>query len=276
MWANADDQGRLCGDPEEIKYAACPNIDHITKADIPQILIELEENQLLKAYDTSKSRVIQLLDWWEIHRPQWAWPSVYQPPEGWQDHLRFKRGTREVVTQNWFSGEGPNGSQVNPENLSGEGANAAQVKPENDSGETRTRIQVNTMMSEEEPGKISAATPLLPSPPFETENENENERGRGNSPETQKGSQVRNNPSPSLAGSALSDYIFQVFPSAFGRSPTSRETAQLQDFSRDLSAAGGAKQQQIFDAFKEACDHAKFSVSYVRAVLSAWQKSAKS
>ena len=24
MWANADDQGRLCGDPEEIKYSVCP------------------------------------------------------------------------------------------------------------------------------------------------------------------------------------------------------------------------------------------------------------
>ncbi|GAI71593.1 unnamed protein product, partial [marine sediment metagenome] len=30
MWANADDQGRLSGDPEEIKYACCPNIDHVS------------------------------------------------------------------------------------------------------------------------------------------------------------------------------------------------------------------------------------------------------
>jgi len=113
MWANADDQGRLCGDPEEIKYATCPNIDHITKADIPELLEELTKNDLIKVYDTSKTEAIQILDWWDVHRPQWAWPSQYPPPEGWQDHLRYKRGAKEVVTQSWpVSGETQNGTQV--------------------------------------------------------------------------------------------------------------------------------------------------------------------
>ena len=270
MWANADDQGRLCGDPEEVKYAACPNIDHITKADTPQILVELEQNQLIKVYDTSKSRVIQLLDWWDVHRPQWAWPSDYQPPEGWQDHLRFKKGTREVVTQNWFSGESQSGSQVNPENLSGEGEKATQAKPEDGSGETQNRIQVNTMVSKTGSGKISATTEPLPSPPLETERGKRKRRGRGNSPETQNGSQVRNHPSPSLTGSSLFDYFNEVFPKAFGRKPASRETAQLRDLGKEISSAGGATSKQVYDAFKEACDLNKFSISYVRAVLLDW------
>jgi len=103
MWANADDQGRLSGDPEEIKYACCPNIDHITKADIPALLEELNKNQLIKIYNTSKMMAIQLLDWWNVHRPQWAWPSEYALPKRWQDHLRYKRGAKEVVKDNWFS-----------------------------------------------------------------------------------------------------------------------------------------------------------------------------
>ena len=29
MWINCDDQGRISGDPDEVKYATCPNIDGI-------------------------------------------------------------------------------------------------------------------------------------------------------------------------------------------------------------------------------------------------------
>ena len=42
MWINCDDQGRISGDPDEVKYATCPNIDGISKADIPELLKELE------------------------------------------------------------------------------------------------------------------------------------------------------------------------------------------------------------------------------------------
>ncbi len=101
MWANADDQGRLCGDPEEIKYAVCPNIDHIAKVDIPEILDELQHNGLIKVYETPKSTAIQLLDWWEVQRPQWAYPSESPPPEGWKDRLRYHPTPKEIVTENW-------------------------------------------------------------------------------------------------------------------------------------------------------------------------------
>ncbi|GAJ04851.1 unnamed protein product [marine sediment metagenome] len=68
MWANADDQGRLSGDPEEIKYACCPNIGHVTKADIPELLKGLEVNKLILVYDTPHGQTIQLLDWWGVLR----------------------------------------------------------------------------------------------------------------------------------------------------------------------------------------------------------------
>ncbi len=101
MWVNCDDQGRISGDPDEIKYAACPNIDHITKADIPELLKELEKQGFLKVYATSKTMATQMLDWWEEQRLQWAYPSSYPPPPGWNDHLRYHPTPKEIITENW-------------------------------------------------------------------------------------------------------------------------------------------------------------------------------
>jgi hypothetical protein len=101
LWSNADDQGRLCGEPDEVKYTCCPNIDHITKDDIPALLTELEQNSLIKVYETAKSSAIQLLDWWQVQKPQWAYPSEYPPPEGWKDRLRYHPRPDQVITENW-------------------------------------------------------------------------------------------------------------------------------------------------------------------------------
>ena len=64
MWINSDDQGRLSGDPDEIKYTACPNLPDISKDDIPDLLKELEAQGLLKVFSTSRHTAIQMLDWW--------------------------------------------------------------------------------------------------------------------------------------------------------------------------------------------------------------------
>jgi hypothetical protein len=232
MWANADDQGRLPGDPEEIKYAACPNIDHITKADISELLEELDKNQLIKVYTTSKTKAIQMLDWWEVQRLQWAWPSQYPPMANWEDHLRYKKSAKEVVTLNWpISGETQNSAQVNDSSLSGE-----------HSGEKLT------LESSKDIEIIRGKR-----------------RGRGNSPE-----RSGEKPSPSLTGLSLLKILTDEFPFAFGRKPGSRESAQLRDLGEEISAAGGATVAQVDDAFKEACIQNKFSVSYVRAIILDW------
>ncbi|MBA7576093.1 hypothetical protein ES708_27926 [subsurface metagenome] len=239
MWSNADDQGRLSGDPEEIKYAVCPNIDHITKTDIPELLEELEKNQLIKAYNTSKTEAIQILDWWDIHRPQWAWPSQYPPPEGWQDHLRYKKGAKTVVTQSWpVSGES-----------SGEHTLDSQVSDEPVSGE-----------SSGEQGKNPLTTPIE-----KERGKRKEETERGNSPES-SGEKT----TPSLTDSSLFQCLTDSFNKAWGRMPNSRETAQLRDFGNELSSAGGATAEQIHDAFKEAAMQNKLHLSYVRAILLDW------
>jgi hypothetical protein len=240
LWINSDDQGRFSGDPEEIKYAACPSVKEISADDIPQLLQEMQQQKLIFAYNSSKSAAIQMLDWWEEQNLQWAYPSLYAQPDGWADRLRYHVTPKEIISQNWPS-----------------------------------------------PGRATYASPLLQPPlplttPSITDKEVEegSRRGRGrgrlpNSLGSSSGSELGNTSAPSLAGPDLSDYLFEIFPQAFGHTPTSRETAQLQDLATEITDAGGAKQQQVFDAFKEACDHAKFSVSYVRAVLLDWLAAAK-
>ena len=101
MWINSDDQGRLSGDPDEIKYTACPNLPDISKDDIPGILKELEAQVLLKVYSTSRHTAIQMLDWWQEQKLQWAYPSPYPPAPGWTDHLRYHPTPKEIITENW-------------------------------------------------------------------------------------------------------------------------------------------------------------------------------
>ncbi|MDO9579466.1 MAG: hypothetical protein Q7J06_02705, partial [Bacteroidales bacterium] len=235
MWSNADDQGRLCGDHEEIKYAVCPNIDHITKQDIPGLLQELQDNNLIRCYDTPKSAAIQMLDWWDANQKmQWAWPSDYQPPEGWQDHLRYKKDAKTVFTQNWpISGE-----------RSGEHSGEDNTLPQVRGGESPGEL------SGEHSGETAKISPLT-TPLFKKETKTKRGkrrgRGRGNSPEV-SGEES----SPPLTGPPLFESFKDTFPQAFGRKPDSREVAQLRDLGKEISAAGGATAEQVYDAFKEA------------------------
>jgi len=103
MWINADDQGRLSGDPDEIKYAACPSVREILADDIPALLQEMETRGMIKVYSTSKTRATQFLDWWDVQKLQWAYPSEYPPPEGWQDKLRYHASPTQIVIDNWAS-----------------------------------------------------------------------------------------------------------------------------------------------------------------------------
>ncbi len=277
MWANADDQGRLPGEPEEIKYACCPNIDHITKADIPELLEELDKNQLIKVYTTSKTEAIQILDWWDIHRPQWAWPSDYPPPDGWKDRLRYKRGAKEVVKENWFS-------QVSENNASGEQHTATQVSENSASGEQHTVTQVSDKMGSGETTEI---------PPLRTSYEKETEKERGKRKPKEEIhlraktlSGEKSTPSPRAPPSEIEilHRLTECFKREWGRvpaespekvilrEPTAKESAQLRDLAKELSSPGGCPLETIDEAFREVAGQPqpKMHVSYVRKVLRAW------
>jgi hypothetical protein len=247
MWINADDQGRLSGDPDEIKYTTCPNLPDISKEEIPNLLKELAATKpgLIEIFITSKTEAIQMLDWWEVQRLQWAYPSEYSPPEGWTDHLRYHPTPKEIITENW-----PPSGQPADELLPSKLPSALP----------------NTLPSKLQ-SKVSQTLP--------TENEKEkeggkgNRRGRGRLPSALP-SALGSRPPPSLTGSFLFESLVNTFPEAFGKKPNSREVAQLRDLGEEISSAGGATVEHIRDAFKEAATQNKFSVRYVRAILLDW------
>ncbi|KKN87089.1 hypothetical protein LCGC14_0263590 [marine sediment metagenome] len=272
MWTNCDDQGRISGDPDEIKYAVCPNIDQITKADIPQLLTELDSQRLIKLYNTSLIDVVQMLDWWDVQRLQWAWPSLYSPPQGWKDRLRYKKTAKEVVTENWLSPESP--AESSPENTpENTPESSAENTPENTPEPSAENTPENTPESSAENTPENTPEPSAENIPKERESSKEKElkeedeggrrrgRGRGISPEL-----PGENPSPSPTALALLKY----FPQAFGRNPNSREVAYLRDIEKKMCAAGGATDAQVYDAYKEAANQNKLHLSYVRAVLFDW------
>ena len=236
MWINSDDQGRLSGDPDEIKYTACPNLPDISKGDIPDLLKELEAQGLLKVFSTSRHTAIQMLDWWEEQKLQWAYPSPYPPPPGWTDHLRYHPTPKEIITENWppsgLPSKLPSGL---PSKLPSEPPNALP-------SELQSEVS-QTLPTEEE-----------------KEKEKEKEKGEGRLP-----SALGSRSPPTPTASSLLD----KFPKAFGREPNSRERAYLRDMEKEISAAG-ATAKQVRDAFKEAATQNKLHLSYVRAILFDW------
>jgi len=238
MWINCDDQGRLSGDPDEIKYTTCPNIDHITKIDIPELLKELEKQEFVKVYTTSKTKAIQMLDWWDVQRLQWAWPSDYPPPEGWQDRLRYKKGRKEVITENW-----------------------------GDSGESSGDIEHSGENSGE---KTKSPRESLPSPEKETEEEKGRGKRKRKIPENSgEFSGERGPPSSPATQTEIYDKFVECFEKGWGLKTTGKVLAQIRDFSQELSAAG-CPVSYVHEAFKEAASVNKLHLVYVRGMLFDW------
>lgn len=277
MWANADDQGRLCGDPEEVKYTCCPNVDHITKADIPGLLTDLEENGLIKVYKTPESAAIQLLDWWHPvlgQRPQWAYPSQYQPPDGWVDRLRYHPTPTEIITENWV----PPG-QFERGLPSGLGSTPKEVLP------SRPRSKPRSTPEGGVPSKLRSHKKKLPrTPSISNEKERgKREEGRGNIPST-----LGSDPHPRRLfltdkdkgiyetlkenyrmrwGRVRAENPEKIIPRQLG----AKIDAQLRDLAIELSGAGCEPDLMIIkQAFDEAAGAQKQSVSYVRAILFDW------
>jgi len=246
MWINSDDQGRLSGDPDEIKYTACPNLPDISKDEIPDLLKELAATKpgLIEVFSTSRDTAIQMLDWWEVQRLQWAYPSEYPPPEGWMDHLRYHLTPKEIITENWPP-------SALPRKLPSEPPNTLPSEPPN----TLPSELPNTL-----PSELKGSPLTTPSEEREKEEEKEEEEGRLPSA---LGSRSPPSPVASL------NFFIENFQKAWGKKPNTREAAQLRDLEKEISSAGGTP-EQIHDAFKEAAFHNKLHISYVRAVLLDW------
>lgn len=101
MIAEMDDQGRFDARPKVMKWEVCQNADEIDQEDIPKLLQEMVDEGMILLYGR-ENRYGQMLHWWEHQPMNYARPSEYPPPDGWQDRLRYYDG-EQMVTINWDS-----------------------------------------------------------------------------------------------------------------------------------------------------------------------------
>lgn len=85
----ADDQGRLSGNPVHIKAIACPIRDEFTIENIPELIKGLQGAELIICYSASSEPVIQIAKWWQYQSSmRRIFPSHYPPPKGWKDTIK--------------------------------------------------------------------------------------------------------------------------------------------------------------------------------------------
>jgi len=104
MWhgliATADDQGRLPGLPAAIRSLVWP-YDDILLSDVQKELDTLADSGNIIIYNISNDAYVQIINWWNYQKPQWAAASKYPPPDGWLDRERFHGKGRKIFTKNW-------------------------------------------------------------------------------------------------------------------------------------------------------------------------------
>ncbi len=130
--ACADDQGRLRDNPALIRADLYPFRD-INLQDIETALAKFAADGKIIRYKADDKSLIQIANWWEHQKPQWAQPSKWAAPEGWRDRIRT-RMNGEYIETNWA--DSALSDDTSPETIAEPSAEA--------SGETFSRtIQVN-------------------------------------------------------------------------------------------------------------------------------------
>ncbi len=102
MLSAADNQGRLPADARVLKWQAAANVDEITAGDIPDLLNEMSEEEMVYLYRAGRHFILQMVSWWEHNRSRtWAGRSRYPAPAGWTDRVRIHGAGNKPVTENW-------------------------------------------------------------------------------------------------------------------------------------------------------------------------------
>ena len=101
----ADDQGRCKANPAYLRSQIFP-YDDITTGEINAWLEQMATNGTIILYDVAGKAYLQLSNWWEYQPLDWARPSDYPSPDGWQDRIRFNAKGNVNLTHNWRTKSG--------------------------------------------------------------------------------------------------------------------------------------------------------------------------
>lgn len=137
--SQADDQGRLQGDPMLVKAACMPLIDKATTKAVDRYLTELETQGMILRYEAAGQPLLQIVKWWE--HQDWMrhiYASRWMPPEGWRHDRTKGSGERQDADNSR-----PNGGEVPPDDgampaqseVSGEGVDVSVLETNASRGE---------------------------------------------------------------------------------------------------------------------------------------------
>jgi hypothetical protein len=94
--SQADDQGRLQGDPMLVKASCMPLIDRATTKAVDRWLGELTDQGMILRYESAGQPLLQIVRWWghqdwlrHVYASRWA------PPEGWDQDRTKGNGAKE-------------------------------------------------------------------------------------------------------------------------------------------------------------------------------------
>jgi len=102
---HADDQGRGKAHPSLLRAQVFP-YDDVTLSDILDWLRMIQSNGTIMLYSADGKDYYQMCNWWQYQAHQYAMPSDYPKPEGWQDRIRKTLTKGQIVTCNWILSNG--------------------------------------------------------------------------------------------------------------------------------------------------------------------------
>lgn len=101
----ADDQGRCKANPAYLRSQIFP-YDDIATGDVDCWLEQMAANETVILYEVAGKAYLQMVNWWEYQPLDWARPSDYPAPKGWQDRIRFNAKGNVNLTYNWRTKSG--------------------------------------------------------------------------------------------------------------------------------------------------------------------------
>lgn len=102
---HADDQGRNKANPIYLRSQILP-YDDVTGEQIANWLTMIASNETIMLYQVVGKDYYQILNWWTYQAHQYAMPSQYPKPQGWQDRIRKSLTKGVIVTCNWTTVDG--------------------------------------------------------------------------------------------------------------------------------------------------------------------------
>jgi hypothetical protein len=105
--AQADDQGRLPGEPRAVLMQCLPHLSYVRVDEVEQALDELEAEGHLQRYAAGGRNLLQLVTWWRWQASQRrAYPSRWPAPRGWHD-LVYGTSSSGPSTMDEAASQGP-------------------------------------------------------------------------------------------------------------------------------------------------------------------------